>query len=140
MCKGNERGEGLFTTQYVEADTIVAFYNGVRLQGDEGKEPSEHWEDDAYKILDQTDEENILDIPDLYRNVDQYQASLAHKTNHSFSPNAKFCPFYHPRFGNIPAIRTTKPLQAGNTKITQLMDDYFYLKCENCRFRNSCEL
>lgn len=86
----------------------------MRLLSEECKEPSEDWRDDAYKILDQTDQENILDIPEKFRGLNQYSASLAHKSNHSFEPNAEFCPFHHPRFGNIPALKTTKSLKAGS--------------------------
>ena len=87
--------------------------NLLRLTSEECSEPSEDWQDDAYKIMDQTEDEGVLDIPHNYRSLDQYCASLAHKANHSFSPNAKFCLFYHPRFGNIPALKSTKYLKVG---------------------------
>jgi hypothetical protein len=35
---------------------------------------------------------------------------LAHKTNHSFDPNAKFFLFDHPRFGKVPAIKTLEEI------------------------------
>ena len=97
-CRDSERGDGLFVREDFEADAILAFYNGVRLDKGEAEEPSEAWEDDAYKILDQTKEQNVLDIPEKFRSLDTYCASLAHKTNHSFSPNARFCLFHHPRY------------------------------------------
>ena len=96
-CRDAERGDGLFVREDVEEGAVLAFYNGVRLDKGEAEEPSENWEDDAYKILDQTEEENVLDIPEKFRSIDTYCASLAHKTNHSFSPNARFCLFLHPR-------------------------------------------
>ena len=96
-CRDTERGDGLYVREDVEEGAVLAFYNGVRLDKGEAEEPSENWEDDAYKILDQTEEENVLDIPEKFRSIDTYCASLAHKTNHSFSPNARFCLFHHPR-------------------------------------------
>ena len=97
-CRVAERGDGLFVREDVEEGAVLAFYNGGRLDKGEAEEPSEDWEDDAYKILDQTEEENVLDIPVKFRSIDTYCASLAHKTNHSFSPNARFCLFHHPRY------------------------------------------
>ena len=84
-----------------------------RLTSEECSEPSEDWHDDAYKIMDQTDDEGVLDIPETFRSLDHYCASLAHKANHSFCPNAKFCLFYHPRFGPVPALRSTRQLRQG---------------------------
>ena len=104
----------MFVREDVQEGAILAFYNGVRLDKGEAEEPSEAWEDDAYKILDQTEEENVLDIPERFRSLDTYCASLAHKTNHSFSPNARFCLFHHPRY--IGYINQSQPLIS--TKLT----------------------
>ena len=41
------------------------------------------------------------------------RASLAHKCNHSFEPNASFELGFSPRFGLIPTVRTLKDLKAG---------------------------
>ena len=38
-----------------------------------------------------------IDIPEEYVSIRKYRASLAHKTNHSFNPNAVFSLFEHPR-------------------------------------------
>ena len=35
------------------------------------------------------------------------------QTNHSFRPNATFCLYRHPRFGDIPALRSCRALAAG---------------------------
>ena len=102
----------MFMMRDVVAGSIISFYNGVKLSKEECEEPSEDWRDDAYKILDQRDE-NVLDIPAQYQDTTNYRATLAHKTNHSFTPNTKFCPFFHPRFGHIPALRTVKNIAAG---------------------------
>ena len=50
--------------------------------------------------------EGVLDIPERFVGVKSYRASLAHKANHSFAPNAKFVLFHHPRFGKVPALRS----------------------------------
>ena len=121
-CRDTDKGEGLFVREDVEEGAILSFYNGVRLAKEEAEEPSEAWEDDAYKILDQTEEENVLDIPERFRGLDTYCASLAHKTNHSFRPGARFCLFDHPRFGDIPAIKSLRPLTAG----TEVLVNYQY--------------
>ena len=44
---------------------------------------------------------------------DRYCATLAHKTNHSFQPNAQFVVFQHPKFGLIPAVMVTQDLEQG---------------------------
>ena len=67
--------------------------------------------------MDQTEEENVLDIPEQYRHLHQYCASLAHKANHSFNPNAKFCSFFHPRFGLIPALVSIKPISLNSPEV-----------------------
>ena len=46
----------------------------------------------------------------MFQSTDAYCASLAHKVNHSFNPNAKFDVFNHPKFGLIPSVRTTMDL------------------------------
>ena len=118
LCKDIRKGEGLFVTKSIPADTIIAFYNGIKLAGNECVK-CENWEEDAYKIMDllppdETGESGVLDIPPEYQNTDHYYASLAHKANHSFKPNAKFCLFYHPRFGPLPALRSTQSMQGGS--------------------------
>ena len=45
---------------------------------------------------------------ELHELVKRYKASLAHKANHSFTPNCRFTLFDHPRFGPVPAVITTK--------------------------------
>merc|ERR1712002_685702 len=38
-----------------------------------------------------------MDLPQDCWSTENYTASLAHKTNHSFHPNSVFCRFHHPR-------------------------------------------
>ena len=84
-------GEGIFLRQEVEADTVVAFYNGIRPTDT----VTEDWEACAYRIFMRKDdaeddeEQEVLDIPRHLQDVSQYQATLAHKVNHSFRPNCR---------------------------------------------------
>ena len=55
-----------------------------------------------------------MDIPVESRSTSAYSATLAHKINHSFLPNARFCDFAHPRFGRILAVRATSDLRKGD--------------------------
>ena len=109
-------GEGIFLKQEVEADTVVAFYNGIRPM-DTG---SDDWEECAYRIFmrkedaeDDQDDQDILDIPSHLRDVSQYAATLAHKVNHSFRPNCRFSDFHHPLHGLIRSVVTLQRLEAG---------------------------
>ena len=55
-----------------------------------------------------------LDIPVRFRSIRDYTASLAHKTNHSFSPNCCFSRFYHPVFGlTCLGLKTLKKISRG---------------------------
>ena len=78
-------------------------------------DPKEDHDANAYKIMDmrgkdENGNEGILDITPQYRSLKNYCATLAHKTNHSFDPNAKFFLFDHPRFGKVPAIKTLEEI------------------------------
>ena len=54
------------------------------------------WEANAYKIMDmlgtnpETGLTSVIDIPDEYISTENYVASLAHKCNHCFDPNASY--------------------------------------------------
>jgi hypothetical protein len=86
--------EGIFAKRDLLDGTIVAFYNGVRMRSNELDADKADWEANAYKIMDLlgADEdgvEGVLDIPTEYVSLKKYKASLAHKANHSFQPNAR---------------------------------------------------
>ena len=106
----------MFVRKSVPANTVLAFYNGIKIEGKDCIK-SDDWEEDAYKIMDLLPtgdtESGVLDIPLAYQNTENYCGSLAHKTNHSFKPNAKFTLFYHPRFGPVPALVSIGPLTSG---------------------------
>uniref|UniRef100_A0A8C6TLJ4 Histone-lysine N-methyltransferase SETD7 n=1 Tax=Neogobius melanostomus TaxID=47308 RepID=A0A8C6TLJ4_9GOBI len=99
-------GEGLFTKTDADANTVMAFYNGVRITHSEVD--SRDWALNGNTIS--LDEDTVIDVPQPFDRTDQYSASLGHKANHSFSPNCKYDPYVHPRFGSIKCIRTLRPV------------------------------
>lgn len=95
--------EGLFARKEIEPNTVLAFYNGSRARP-ETFDPST-WETNNYRIFDPADmPHGTIDIPTWAQDSKQYCASLAHKCNHSFLPNAEFVVFDHPKFGLIPCL------------------------------------
>ncbi|KAM9375981.1 histone-lysine N-methyltransferase SETD7 [Pholidichthys leucotaenia] len=100
-------GQGLFAKMDTEADTVMAFYNGVRITHTEVD--SRDWALNGNTIS--VDEDTVIDVPPPWDQTDRYCASLGHKANHSFAPNCKYDTFVHPRFGPIKCIRTLTAVQ-----------------------------
>lgn len=95
---------------------MVSFYGGIRMKADEMTEAKDDYEANAYKIMDmlgpdEDGREGVLDIPPQCRSLKSYCATLAHKTNHSFDPNAKFVLFDHPKLGKVPAIKSLQEIK-----------------------------
>ncbi len=109
------QGDGLFALTDLEDGTIIAFFNGVRIPTD-GRKKSLEFSD--YRIGLNPDVD--LDIPDEAKSVQAYRATLGHKANHSFEPNAEWTVFEHPRFGLIRAIAALKDIQEGE----EILVDY----------------
>ena len=103
-------GDGIFARQTIEPNQILAFYNGIRLNSTNAFDAPE-WSDNAYRIFDPTRKNGTIDIPKEFIDTANYRASLAHKTNHSFMPNAEFVVFDHPRFGLVPCILSTHDIE-----------------------------
>ena len=118
-------GEGVFALKDIPADTVVAFYNGVRIPADEA-DTEDSWEDCSYRIFvaidDGTDIDNDdcerMDMPAQYRATENYCATVAHKINHSFNPNCRFSKYIHPMFGPIPCVITSEHVAAGEELFT----------------------
>ncbi|MBN3290681.1 SETD7 methyltransferase, partial [Polypterus senegalus] len=100
-------GEGLFAKTSAESNTVLAFYNGIRITHQEvdGRD----WSLNGNTIS--LDEDTVLDVPEPYNNIRKYCASLGHKANHSFTPNCMYDTYVHPRFGPIKCIRTVKAVE-----------------------------
>ncbi|XP_056295072.1 histone-lysine N-methyltransferase SETD7 [Pseudoliparis swirei] len=100
-------GEGLFAKMDAGTDTVMAFYNGVRITHSEVD--SRDWALNGNTIS--LDEDTVIDVPQPLDQTEHYCASLGHKANHSFIPNCKYDPFVHPRFGPIKCVRTLRAVQ-----------------------------
>ena len=105
-----DAGEGLFAKKGIEKDKLVSFYNGIRYpknRREKGK--SYKWSDFRLALDNYTD----LDIPFDFRSLDKYKVTLGHKACHTFDKeklNVKFENFYHPRFGLIIALVSTRDI------------------------------
>ncbi|KAL1919222.1 uncharacterized protein VTP21DRAFT_1914 [Calcarisporiella thermophila] len=112
-------GEGLFARKALRANTVVAFYNGIRLTHKEVD--ARDWSLNSNTIS--LDDSVVLDVPAEYTSTRRYAASLGHKANHTFeAPNARYDVCDHPRFGSIKCIRTTREVQAHE----EIVVDYDY--------------
>ena len=90
-------GDGLFVRRDLPKDTIVAYYNGLHIEPKENySSPSCDYQ--IYVDWANTEGSPYVDIPMECIDLDNYRASLAHKANHSFSPNCKFVAVDHPRY------------------------------------------
>ena len=101
-CRASEipdSGEGLYAKCDLAKDTVVAFYNGVRLPFDLLGRPAEDWSTSGFKIHVNADYISGLrmDIPPDFVDVSKYCATLGHKMNHSFKANCVAWFFDHPR-------------------------------------------
>ena len=121
-----EANQGLFTKRSVMSGEVLAFYSGFIINCDSSLRPldrreltdDEEHERNAYNIaLDLGGEEENLCIdipPDMGGDVTKYNATLAHKVNHSFEPNSEFVLFSaHPILGTIMAITALEDMEAG---------------------------
>ncbi|KAM8908413.1 histone-lysine N-methyltransferase SETD7 isoform 2-T2 [Spinachia spinachia] len=100
-------GEGLFAKTDTDTDTVMAFYNGVRITHSEVN--SRDWVLNGNTIS--LDNDTVIDVPQPFVSTETYCASLGHKANHSFIPNCKYDTFVHPRFGPIKCVRTLRAVQ-----------------------------
>jgi len=124
-------GEGVYAKVDLPPDTVVAFYNGVRLPPGGQGDDEDDWEKCSYRIFlhsedgeeDEVEEMEQMDIPSELRDSSVYCATSAHKINHSFQPNCRFSRFNHPRFGPLPCVTTTQQVKEGE----ELFSYYRYL-------------
>jgi len=106
--------DGLFARKDIPKNTVLAFYNGVRIDPENSSGEDQDWGADSYKIFDpSSDPQGTIDIPEQFRSLVNYCAALAHKTNHSFVPNSEFMVYDHPRWGVIPCISSIHSVAAG---------------------------
>ena len=103
--QAEDAGEGIFTKRMIPSGSLVALYNGTRQRDPPNVMP----QFSDYRL--ELDRCISLDIPDKYRTLPAYRATLAHKACHSFKPNANFVGIVHPRFGKIMSIIATEDIQ-----------------------------
>jgi len=97
--------DGIFARKAIPKNTVIAFYNGVKVGEKTEDNQDGGWDADSYKIFDPSNTPHgTIDILEKYRSTTIYCATLAHKTNHSFIPNSEFVVYDHPRWGVIPCI------------------------------------
>ena len=104
-----QAGDGLFAREDLPSKTLVALFAGVRLKSSTVEARDRPRSD--YRIRLNADLD--LDIPDSCLSTDVYCATLGHKANHSFVPNATFDLIDHPRFGLIRALSSLEDIKAG---------------------------
>ena len=78
---------------------------------------------EIYVDWNYTERSAWIDIPAECVDIEDYRASLAHKANHSFDPNVQFVSATHPRFGRVPALKTLRPVSAGEEILTHYKYD-----------------
>ncbi|KAG8522172.1 Histone-lysine N-methyltransferase SETD7 [Galemys pyrenaicus] len=79
-------GEGLFSKVAAGPNTVMSFYNGVRITHQEVD--SRDWALNGNTLS--LDEDTVIDVPEPYSRLSKYCASLGHKANHSFTPNCVY--------------------------------------------------
>jgi len=113
VCVGQSNlpqgGEGLFAKKAIGLKEILAIYNGIKIKT--STYASEHMPRSDYRIRLNGDMD--MDIPNGFQSTDQYCATLAHKANHSFSPNCEWTLFESPRFGLVRSLTAQKPIEVG---------------------------
>jgi len=106
-------GEGLFAKVDIPAGQIVSFYHGAYFPYG-AKCDNTNCDYQIFLDWKNAPKSDFLDIPEDCISTENYCASLAHKANHSFSPNCEFIRFYHPRYcGQSLAIRTMRDILSG---------------------------
>lgn len=85
---GQHAGQGLYLKRDVEEGQIVALFNGIRCQSSRNNSKDKS-PDQSYDYRIRLNGDTDIDIPPFCTSLQQYCATLGHKANHSFSPNAK---------------------------------------------------
>lgn len=123
-------GEGLFAKTNIPEGTLFGYYNGIIL-GPDDSDPYIGKNSTGYSImidsqkpwLPKTRESDHMDILPKYQSSLDYSSTLAHKLNHSFSPNCEWADAQHPCYGRIPAARTISQVNKGDELFIHYMID-----------------
>merc|ERR1719264_471790 len=103
-------GQGVFVLRSVPNNTVVSYFNGVRI-----KEPSVFsiGRRKSPYLVEIGEENDFLDVPEKFASTDYYVASTGHKVNHQRESNGRFEECLHPRFGWIHCFISNRDLIAG---------------------------
>ena len=103
-------GDGVFVNKYVAKNTVVSYFNGVRLSKSEVFSWNPFRKTSVYlvELGDENGDDIFLDVPEEFSDWKKYQATAGHKVNHAKSPNSAYTECQHPRFGKILCLYTLK--------------------------------
>ena len=100
FSKFAEVGEGLFVKRDLVIGSVVAHYNGFHIRNNRklyhANMTSQEAEERQKNLLTFNSTHDV-DLPAPYDNIVNYRATLGHKANHSFMPNARFARVKNPR-------------------------------------------
>jgi len=114
-------GEGLFLRKDLKIGDLAALYNGVRMSETEARLRKEDRRS-PYRIHGWRND--ILNIPKVAQNTQNYTATLGHKANHAKKANAEYRYVQHPRFGEIVGLFMIEDAVAGQ----EVLVDYGYIE------------
>lgn len=118
-------GEGLFAKTDIPDNTVFSYFGGQRVAWSDWNETkpldAEYW-------ITVEDTNEVIFLPqELGQDTKAYKATLGHKINHSFSAwNCMFHNLDHPRFGLIPAARTTETVREGQELLCMYQHEYHH--------------
>jgi len=115
-------GNGTFTVVPVNANTMIGYYNGVRLTKSDVFSWNPFKKASVYLVerLGKYGDTEFLDIPPEYAPWSAYQASAGHKVNHgSKNANAGYTECVHPIFGKILCLYSLKDMPEGTELFTR---------------------
>eukprot|EP00003_Mantamonas_plastica_P032292 TRINITY_DN8724_c0_g2_i1.p1 TRINITY_DN8724_c0_g2~~TRINITY_DN8724_c0_g2_i1.p1 ORF type:complete len:424 (+),score=142.16 TRINITY_DN8724_c0_g2_i1:65-1336(+) len=118
--ESNIEGLGLFAKRAIEKNTVVAWYNGVRVPQKEVD--ARDWKENNNAISLDSDE-IAIDVPPNEFPFATYRASSGHFANHAApNNNCEYRICWHPRFGDIKCVYAVKDVEEGE----ELCCDYGY--------------
>ena len=134
--QGEYAGEGIFAKRLIQKGSLVAIFNGLRQRDPIYSKNMPAFSD--YRIG--LDRMVSLDIPDKFKSLSRYRATLGHKTCHSFTPNSTFIEMNHPRFGKVMSVFAKEDIPCDeevlvsyNYRLTQAPDWYVELWFKHLR-------
>ena len=104
VLKTEGKGEGSFAKRDIPSGQLCALYSGMLVP--HYIVDRRRWEFNDNTI--EADDKYSIDVPPDCIDRKNYWASLGHKANHSFEPNAKYMHLYHPKFGDIMSVISIK--------------------------------